>query len=184
MTRTHAARALAAAAMILALGLTGCAGGGDAPTNTASSAPAGSSSPGPATAMPSEEPTAGATCDDVLTADAYTKLEADGLVPRESSATDTIAGQIAEQGGLVCSWGKPQSDIILDVRQAMVAGDATAWTNALAAAGYTQTDDPVPGAWTGPVDPGNGLAPIVVVDDDTVTFVSAPTFAEWIRPGV
>ena len=49
-------------------------------------------------------------------------------------------------------------------------------------AGYTQTDDPVPGAWSGPIEAGSGLSPVVVVADGTITFVSAPTFAQWIRP--
>jgi hypothetical protein len=60
--------------------------------------------------------------------------------------------------------------------------DEAEWTEALTAAGYTQTDDSVAGAWTGSVEPGTGVSPIVVLADGTITFVSAPTFAQWIRP--
>jgi hypothetical protein len=102
-------------------------------------------------------------------------------VPIEPEAFDPVAVQMADEGGLVCSWGKPQTDILLRVAQADV-DDEAAWADALSAAGYTQTDDPVPGAWRGPIEEGSGLSPVVVVADGTVTFVSAPTFAQWIRP--
>lgn len=183
MTRTTARRALPAAAILLALGLAGCTGGGATPSDPPSPSPSPTASAAATPdASPSEAPAVGTTCDDVLTPDAYAQLEADGLVPIEPEAFDPIAVRMADEGGLVCSWGKPQSDILLRVAQANVDSGESAWTDALTAAGYAQTDDPVPGAWTGPVEGGSGLSPVVVVAGGTVTFVSAPTFAQWIRP--
>ena len=183
MTRTTARRALSAAAILLALGMAGCTGGVPSPSDPPSPSPSPTASaadtPDPS---PPETPGVGATCDDVLTPEAYAQLEADGLVPIEPEAFDPVALRMADEGGLVCSWGRPQSDILLRVAQANVDGDEAAWTDALTVAGYEQADDPVPGAWTGPVEPGSGLSPVVVVADGTVTFVSAPTFAQWIRP--
>lgn len=183
MTRRIVRRALPAAVILLALGLSACASGAPVASDTPepSPSPTASASETPA-ASPSETPATGATCEDVLTPEAYAQLEADGLAPIGPRAFDPIAVMIADDGGLVCSWGKPQTDILLHVAQADVDGDEAAWTDALTAAGYAQSDDPVPGAWTGPVEPGSGLSPVVVVADGTITVVSAPTFAQWIRP--
>jgi hypothetical protein len=183
MTRTTGRRSLLVAAILLTLGLTGCTGGTPTPSDPPEPSPSPTASAADAPdPSPSAAPTTGATCDDVLMPEAYAQLEADGLEPIEPEAFDPIAVKMADDGGLVCSWGKPQSDIILRVAQANVDGDEAAWTDALSAAGYTQTDDPVPGAWSGPIEPGSGLSPVVVVAEGTVTFVSAPTFAQWIRP--
>jgi hypothetical protein len=59
--------------------------------------------------------------------------------------------------------------------------DVAEWSATLTEAGYTQTDDPVPGAWTGPAEPGTGMSPVVVLADGGITFVSAPAFAQWVR---
>ena len=122
----------------------------------------------------------------MLTADAYAKLADDGLEPREPPAVDQlayypIAAQMVEAGGLSCHWGKPQTDIGLTVTQLSDA-DSAVWAPALADAGFVETNDPVPGAYTGPVDGGTGISPVVVVTGDNLTFVSAPTFAGWIAP--
>jgi hypothetical protein len=92
-----------------------------------------------------------------------------------------LAAQLIEAGGLSCNWGKPQTDLVLTVAQ-LSDVDFGVWEPALADAGFVETNDPVPGAYTGPVDPGAGISPVVVVNGDTMTFVSALSFAGWIAP--
>ncbi|MDQ0894357.1 hypothetical protein [Agromyces ramosus] len=123
----------------------------------------------------------------MLTPDGYAKLTADGLEPLEPVAVDhlatyfPIAAQMVEAGGLACGWGKPQTDFGLSVTQ-LSAADPAVWEPALADAGFVESNDPVPGAYTGPVDAGSGRSPVVIVAGDTLTFVSAATFAGWIAP--
>lgn len=170
-----------------AIVLVGCTA---APEATPSpSAPAATTPAPEAMTEPTNEPdaAAAATCETVLTADAYAKLSADGLESREPAATEhlatyyPVAAQLVEAGGLSCHWGRPQSDIGLTVTQ-LSEVDPGAWATHLADAGFTQTNDPVAGAYIGPVDPGSGISPVVVVDVDRITFVSAPAFATWIAP--
>lgn len=169
--------------LFVALGLAGCV---TAPTPT----PTPSPSP-PATPLETssaEPPTeTSATCDTVFTADAYSKLATDGLEPIEPQSADhmatfyPVAAQMVEAGGLTCNWGKPQTDIGLTVAQISDVAFGV-WKPALAEAGFVETNDPVPGAYTGPVDPGSGISPVIVVAGDSITFVSAPAFAGWIAP--
>ena len=185
MTRQNVRRALPAAVILLALGLAGCAPG--APTTDGETTP--SPSPAPS-ASPTDEPTTtpdtpaatGATCDTVLTPEAYAKIEADGLEPTLFTPFDPLAVRITEEGGLTCAWGRPQTDLLLDVAQIPIGDDEAEWTDSLAAAGYSRTDDPVDGAYTGQPDAGNGITPVVIVADGTVTFVSVPAYAGWVRP--
>lgn len=173
--------------LVATLALAGCVAT-PAPTPTPSASPPVSASPTPS-AEPTTEPSAApaASCDTVFTPDAYAKLTADGLDPMELPPVDHLAtyypmaAQMIEAGGLSCRWGKPQTDIGLTVTQLSDA-DSGVWEPALADAGFVETNDPVPGAYTGPVDPGSGISPIVVVTGDSLTFVSAPTFAGWIAP--
>lgn len=173
--------------LFLAIALTGCVAT-PAPTPTPSAPPPATPLQTPA-AEPTTEPSAdsAATCDTVLTADAYAKLATDGLLPNEPDAAHHLAtfypmaAQMVEAGGLACDWGRPQSDTGIMVVQ-LSDVDLGVWEPALAEAGFVETNDPVPGAYTGPVDPGAGISPVVVVTDDTLTFVSAPTFAGWIAP--
>lgn len=182
---THRRLSALPALILVTLALAGCVATA-APTAPPSESPE-TSSPPTASAEPTTEPTAvpAATCDTVFTADAYTKLVGDGLEPRVPDAVDHMAtfypfaAQLVEAGGLSCNWGKPQTDLVLTVAQLSDA-DLGVWQPALADAGFVETNDPVPGAYTGPVDPGAGISPVVVVTDDTLTFVSAPTFAGWI----
>lgn len=140
-------------------------------------------------AEPTTEPSAApaATCDTVFTPDAYAKLANDGVEPLEPPAADhlatfyPLAAQMVEAGGLSCHWGKPRTDIGLTVTQ-LSDPDPAVWGPALADAGFVETNDPVPGAYTGQVDPGSGISPVVVVTGESMTFVSAPTFAGWIAP--
>lgn len=180
---THRRLSALPAVLLVTLALAGCVAT-PTPTPSPSESPAASPSP-TATAEPSAAPAA--TCDTVFTADAYTRLASDGLEPREPHAVGGLAGvyplaaQLIEAGGLSCRWGKPQTDIALNVVQLFDA-DFGIWQPALADAGFVETNDPVPGAYTGPVDPGAGISPVVVITEDTLTFVSAPTFASWIAP--
>jgi hypothetical protein len=181
VTRTLAPRVLAAsAALTLSLGLAACAGDG-APAESASPTTPAAASPETTTEPTmTEEPAIGASCEDVLAPEAYAKMEADGLEPTVFTPFDPIAVRIAEEGGLACAWGKPQTDLVLSVAQ-IAASDESAWSSALAEAGYTRTDDPVAGAYSGQPDAGNGISPVVIVADGTVTFVTLPDFAQWVR---
>jgi hypothetical protein len=183
MTRTLAPRLLAASAVLaLSFGLAGCVPDAEPPADTTSqttSTEPSSTEPTEAT-EPSEAPAIGTSCEDVLAPEAYAEMEADGLEPTVFTPFDQIAVRIAEEGGLACAWGKPQTDLVLSVAQ-IAASDESAWSSALAEAGYTRTDDPVAGAYSGQPDAGNGISPVVIVADATVTFVTLPDFAQWVR---
>lgn len=185
MTRRIVRRALPAAVILLALGLSACATGTSAGDDAATTSPEPSAS---AIAEPTPTPTAtapaeiAATCDTVLTPEAYAKIEADELEPTSATPFDPLAVRITEEGGLMCSWGRPHTDLILSVAQVPAGDDETAWANALAEGGYSQTDDPVAGAYTGQPDAAMGATPTVIVADGTVTFVNLPAYAGWVRP--
>ena len=186
MTRRLVRRALPAAVILLALGLSACSAGtptvdDPAPSTTASPKPSAPASSEP-TATPTTPAGIAATCDNVLTPEAYAKIEADGLEPTPATPFDPLAIRITEEGGLMCSWGRPHTDLILSVAQVPAGDDETAWTNALAEGGYSQTDDPVPGAYSGQPDAAMGATPTVIIADGTVTFVNLPAYAGWVRP--
>ncbi|GAA1827663.1 hypothetical protein [Agromyces salentinus] len=180
-------------AVLLAGGATlaGCsaAAPGDGEPSTASTSPSSSAS-ATATATPaaSEEPTtepAAATCETVLTEEAYASLAADGLDPVElgESTFYPIADDLVAAGALACKWGKPSSDITMTVVQLSgIDVAASEWPAALAAEGYVETGDPVPGAYTGPPEPGTGMPSAVIVTPDRLTFISAPSHATDIAP--
>jgi hypothetical protein len=117
----------------------------------------------------------------VLSDEAYQKLSDDGLQPTTAGTGNTLADRMIEAGGLVCTWGKPQSDVVLTVVQLNVRpGDEPKWTDALAAEGFVSSHDPVAGAFTGPVDGGSGISPVAVLAGGTLTFVSTPAFASML----
>jgi hypothetical protein len=182
MRRSLQRLALTAALPLLVIGLSACTG---APSTVPTSEPT-SEPTSDATVAPSTEPTetaAAATCDTVLTDEAYAKLDADGLTPRDTITHTEFIGEMLDAGALGCRWGKEATDITLDVAQLAVDDAAwPEWEAALATAGYTLTNDPVPGAYTGPVEPGSGISPVVVRTDGAITFLSAPTFAAWVAP--
>ncbi|WP_395245090.1 hypothetical protein ACGGZK_04640 [Agromyces sp. MMS24-K17] len=185
MARPDLRRAAAAAPLllVLALGLAGCTVGAPVASEPAepSPAPAASASETP-DASPSETPAIAATCDTVLTPEAYAKLAADGLEPMPFTPFDPVEVRIADAGGLTCSWGKPQTDLVLAVAQVPTGADEAAWAAALADGGYTQTDDPVPGAYVGQPDAANGIAPVAILADGRITFVSVPAYAGSVSP--
>jgi hypothetical protein len=184
MTRLPLRRTAApAAALLLALGLAGCATTGPAP----SSSPEPTTSTATPADAPSAEPTPDAatipaTCDTILTPEADAKLEADGLEARGATLFDPIAIRISDEGGLTCSWGKPNTDNVVDVAQLGIGQEEPEWTAALTEAGYVQDDDPVPGGWRGEPDAANGISPVVVIDTGTLTYFSTPAYAEFLRP--
>lgn len=173
-----------ATAVLTALVLAGCTAGPDADPVARESAPPSTppaSSPSPAASASAEpSPAPAIDCDTVLSTDGAAKLAADGLTAREPRVGDPLALQMVEAGALACTWTKPQTDITLTlVRLPMTDADWGTWSPALADAGFVETNEPVPGAYTGPVD-GSGLAPVVVVADGAMTFVTVPAFAGLI----
>jgi hypothetical protein len=183
----------ATAATLLAVGallLAGCAAEpspSPTPTTPRSSAPAtpsptpsGDPTPEP---EPSPEPEP-VTCETVLTPEANDALAADGLEFRGSDNPGyPLADQLTAAGATSCTWVRPQSDIHLTVVQLQIApGEGESWSRVLAENGYTATDDPVPGAHTGPVDPGTGISPVVLVETGRITFASTPTILSDLAP--
>lgn len=124
------------------------------------------------------------TCDTILTAEATSALAAQGLELRDGATPGyPLAEQFAAAGGTACTWVMPQSDIFFTVVQLPVAdGEQEAWARVLAENGYTATDDPVPGAHTGPVEPGTGIASVAIVEPARMTFMSAPAHATDLAP--
>ncbi|MFF2372204.1 hypothetical protein [Agromyces sp. NPDC058110] len=179
--RRHRLALLATLALAGSL-LTACTASPAADPTAAPSATAPAAASPSAEAEPAPETTpeaaAAATCETVLTPEATAEIAADGLTPVETTETFyPFADDLVEAGALLCRWGKPSSDVgMLVVQLSGVA--ATDWADELAAAGYVQTDDPVAGAHTGPIDGGTGLPSVVVVEADRLTFVSAPDFVD------
>lgn len=175
-------RRIALPILVLAIALTGCTA---EPAPTPSPTQAETAAPTPVETTTAPEPSAApaATCDDIFTAEAYDKLAADGLAPLEPGNDHTdFTALMVERGAVGCTWGKPQTDIMFWAAQLPVDDAEWAeWSTALADAGYTQTDSPVPGSFEGPEN-GSGIAPVVVHGDDVLTFVSVPEFAGWIAP--
>lgn len=177
-SRMHGIALLGSLALTGAL-LTGCTATA-APEPEPTSTVASDTTPAPTpTIEPSAEPTpAAATCDTVLTPDAMATLASDGLVEHEAGQTHyPFADELIAAGALACKWGKPSSDIVLLVVQ-LDDVDPAAWSEPLAAAGYVQTDDPVEGTYTGPVDGGTGAPSIVIVDGDRLTFLTSTFFID------
>ena len=174
---------IAAVALTGAL-LTGCTTTVPSPTTV----PTPSATPSPTVTtpapVPSTPPTAAATCDTVLSAEGYEKLSTDGLEPIDPPQVfDQLAVRMADSGGVACSWGRPRTDLVLTVVQVPItADDEATWVAALAETGYTASDTPEPGWYAGPVDPGTGISPVAVLSSGTLTFVTAPDFAELIAP--
>jgi hypothetical protein len=183
MTSPAPTALLAAALLLAGAALTGCGATStnDASTTEAATSGATTDAPGADPSSPSAPTTPGEPgCDSVLTDAARAQLEADGLEQVDVGASTyyAIADDLVEAGGLACKWGRPSSDVSMTVVQLSGVDVATSeWPAALAAEGYVETGDPVPGAYTGPADPGTGLPSVVVVTADRLTFVSAPTFA-------
>ena len=163
--------------LIAVLVLTGCtAAPGPAPST---GAPSASTPPTAASASPSAEPAA--ACDSILTAETYAKFEADGIERIEPPiVVDPFAEQLVEAGGLACTWGPTAGEGLTVVR--LSGADWSVWEAELADAGFVESNDPVPGAYTGPADPAMDETPIVIVTGDTLTFANNPTVASWVVP--
>lgn len=183
-----AALVLLGAAALTATALAACTGGPATPssspaTDASASAPATTPSTAPEVTPTVDPPEAG--CSTVLTEAANAQLLADGLeqVDVGMSTYYPIADELIAAGGIACKWGRPSSDASITVVQLTGIDVASSeWPASLQAAGYTQTDDPVAGTYSGPADPGTGVPSVVVVAPDRLTFVSAPPHAADLAP--
>ena len=135
----------------------------------------------PEAQAPAEAPTS-VECPDILSADGNAKLAADGLEPREPRVVDPLAVRLVDAGGVACTWVKPQTDLILTVVQLPVPdSEWETWEAALTDAGFV--DSTGSGAlYTGPVEGGSGMSPVVVVTGDRITFLNVPAFADMLAP--
>lgn len=80
---------------------------------------------------------------------------------------------MADEGGLSCLWVKPQSDIMLYLSQLDVSeSDWPARKAELIDAGFTESDDPLPGTLLAPEDYDGNMRPVVAYNDGTMYFVS------------
>ena len=182
MTRRPSRAGILAAALTITL-LSGCTGASPSSDPTPNGATRPTLTASPSSTAEATSVAVVTTCDTVLTADGYAKLASDGLAPIETTYLHRLADQLSDAGGITCSWGKPQTDIVLTVVQLNFPGaDHGIWATNLADAGYVESNDPVPGAHTGPVDPGTGVPTVAVVADDRITFLSTRAFAEMIAP--
>lgn len=163
--------------------LAGCAQPGDVgetPSPSRTTAPSSTSEPSP---VPSPDAAPAATCDTLLTDEAYQKLADDGLAPTGVGVGYPLVERMTEAGALACAWGKPQTDIALTVVQLPLgSADEAAWRSTLAELGYVESGQPVAGSFTGPVDPASGISSVAVLAGGTLTFVSAPTYATMLAP--
>ena len=166
------------AVLFAAVVLVGCTATPDA---TSPSAPSATAPSPDATSEPQPSAEPAATCDTMLTTETYDRFEADGIEPIEPPiVVNQLAQQMVEAGGLACTWGAPAAEGLTVVR--LSDADWAVWESDVADAGFVETNDPVPGAYTGPVDPGMGESPIVVVDGGTLTYADNPTVASWVAP--
>ncbi|MCD1571387.1 hypothetical protein [Agromyces mediolanus] len=172
------AGAIAAAVLLL----TACAP--PAPSPSPSSTPtssAGSTPPASEEASPTPTETATpATCDTVLTAEAYAKLDADGLTFRADDAGTALAPVLPElvaDGALHCKWAKPSSDIA--AWYAQLPEDDASWaarSEQLEASGWTVGDAPVAGTLLAPADYDASFRPALVHVDGITVFASYADF--------
>ncbi|WP_353814472.1 hypothetical protein [Agromyces sp. SYSU T00266] len=168
---------------LVTLGLAGCTGADPAPSTSPEPTTSSDATDGSESSEPSPDSSAiPATCETVLTPDAYAKLDADGLQARAATLFDPIATEISDEGGLVCSWGAPDTDNVVDVAQIEIGDDEAEWIADLGDAGYEPNDDPVPGGYRGQPDAANGISPVVVIEAGTLTYVSTPVYAGFLPP--
>ncbi|MEV1128848.1 hypothetical protein [Agromyces sp. NPDC049794] len=161
--------------VVLALALSGCTG---------PSEPTPPPSPSPSTtaeATPTPTPTL-VDCPDILSADGNAKLAADGLEPRDPRVVDPFAVRLVDAGGVACTWVKAQTDLVLTVVQLPVPdSEWNAWETALLEADFV--DSTGSGTlFTGPIEVGSGVSPVVVASGDRITFLNTPAFADLLAP--
>ncbi|GAA2033118.1 hypothetical protein GCM10009819_16490 [Agromyces tropicus] len=180
MTR-HLAPATISSAILLAALLSGCT-----PTGPADAAlePAGATSASPAPepeATPTASaaaPAADATCDDLLTDAGAAALDEDGLaLQSDPSALGAAMEDLLAHGAMGCRWAKPDSDIAVWVARLPEADDA--WSSrhdALVAAGWSETGDPIAGTLIAPADYDANYRPSIVHADGATTFASSAAF--------
>lgn len=168
------------AGAILVLTLTACSA---APTTTAAPsptrAPSDSPSPPAATVEPTGTPAADVTCENVLTADEYARLASDGLTasPETAFPLGPAMVDLIDDGALDCHWAADRSDIAVWFAQLTESEEAWAARKAeLVAAGWTESDDPLPGTLTARSDYDANYVPSMVHAGGVTYFVSYAPF--------
>ncbi len=164
---------VAAIGVALVVVLAGCASGPDVATPTpapsATPSDAQTSSPVP----PAVEQDSDA-CETVLDPNEYDVLAESGLVISDEAAPlGPVELDLVADGALACTWVAPGSDVALWV--ARLEETEAAWQARLAElidAGWTQTDEPVPGTYVAPAGYTEVADPVVVRSGDVTWFVS------------
>lgn len=133
-----------------------------------------------ATVLASVPGRAGAASD-VFSAEAYTKLESDGLVASALSLMDGIGAVMIAAGGAAWTWQKPNTELALDVVQLQFkAASQGAWLSELQRARF----DPGPAGSSSEFIARDakptGLRPVAVFREGVLTLVSVPEFAKWV----
>lgn len=169
--------------------LSGCAAGaqpgatGAAPTPATSATPATPASSTP-TAQPTVTPTVepptvdsavDQTCETMLTESALADIAAAGwtLSTELPSGHSGLMASMVDRGGLSCYWATVGGDVPLWYGQ--VAMDESTWSvqrAELAAAGYTESDDPISGALLG--ERWGDAYPALVNREGVTVYVSQP----------
>lgn len=179
---------------IAVLALTGCssAGAPDSPASptsgssaTVSPTPTATATPIPAitpTASPTpsaaatETPVAAAGCDTVLTDEEYASLAEDGLVlAPDVRVLDDVMQTLMDEG-FGCQWAGGGD---VSVWYAQADQDDDAWAarqQQLVAAGWTQTDAPLPGVLQAPADHDPNFTPVVVHRNGVTYYASYDRF--------
>ncbi|MRG59092.1 hypothetical protein GE115_04300 [Agromyces sp. CFH 90414] len=128
-----------------------------------------------ATPAPVAEP----TCDTVLTEAEYADLAAEGLTyrPEPTFALGPVMEELVAVGALSCHWAKPNSDIgFWVVRLPEADSDWESRKQTLLVAGWTETDDPVPGTIVAPADYDANYIPAMIHANEATIFVSGAQF--------
>ena len=176
MTRRFAP---ALAGAILLISLTACTAATTDATPSATPAPSDSPAPPAASAEPTTEPVDDATCENVLTAEEYERLAADGLTasPETTFPLGPAMVDLMDDGALDCHWAADQSDVAVWFAQLAESDEAWAAREAeLIAAGWTEAGEPLPGTLTAPTDYDANYVPSMVHVGGVTYFVSYDRF--------
>jgi hypothetical protein len=168
------------AGAMLILSLTACtADPTTSPSPSAAPAPSDSPAPSAATAEPTVAPVGDATCENVLIAEEYERLAADGLTasPETRFPLGPAMVDLMGDGALDCNWAADQSDVAVWFARLTESEEAWAARRAeLLAAGWTEADEPLPGTLTAPSDYDANYIPSMVHADGVTYFVSYDRF--------
>ncbi|PXA70353.1 hypothetical protein [Cryobacterium arcticum] len=104
-------------------------------------------------------------------------IDAAGYLPINTvpAGPDSIMASMIDEGGFSCYWASVGGDVVAWLGQ--VGMDTAAWDaqqSELIAAGFTESDDPIPGTLQG-VRSGDDY-PTLVNDGGVTYYVSTPSF--------